>query len=97
LENKKETEYYFFRFFVGQSSFLSGQDFSLFLHEESFFGQDSDFLHSPFGQDSFLSHPDLHFPQQDFPFFLSHEDLSQSDLPLVVVDDPFFESQGFLA
>ena len=87
-----EKENYFLAFFLEQSSFLSGQDFSPFLQEESFLGQDSDFLHSPVLQEFFLSQPDLHFPQQDF-FSL----FPQSDLPLVAEDAPLFESQGFLA
>ena len=65
---------YFLCFFLGESSFLSGQDFS------------------PFLQDSFLSHPDLHFPQQDFPSFFSHGDLSQSDFTLSWEYVPRFES-----
>lgn len=97
MDNTKKTENYFFRFFLGQSSFLSGQDLSPFLQEESFLGQESDFLHSPFLQDSFLSHPDLHFPQQDFPSFLPHGDSPQSDFPLADEDVPFLESQDFLA
>ena len=92
-----EIENYFLTFFLEQSSFLSGQDFSPFLQEESFFGQDSAFLHSPVLQESFLSQPDLHFPQQDFPSFLPHGDSPQSDFPLAAEDSPLFESQGFLA
>ena len=81
---------YFLRFFLGQSSFLSGQDFSPFLQVESFFEQDSDFLHSSFLPDSFLSHPDLHFPQQDLPSDLPHD-----DFPLAEEEDSPFPSQGF--
>ena len=72
----------YFRLFFGQSSFLSGQDFFPFLQEESFFEQDSNFLHSPVLQDSFLSHPDLHFPQQGLPSFLPQSDFPHSGLPL---------------
>ena len=87
-----EIENYFLAFFLEQSSFLSGQDFSPFLQEESFFGQDSAFLHSPVLQESFLSQPDLHFPQQDLPSLFP-----QSDFPLAAVDVPFLESQVFFA
>ena len=82
----------YLRLLFGQSSFLSGQDFSPFLQEESFFGQDSDFLHSPVLQEFFLSQPDLHFPQQDLPSLFP-----QSDFPLAAVDVPFLESQVFFA
>ena len=55
--------------FFGQFSFLSGQGFS-------------PFLHSPDLQDSFLSQPDLHFPQQDLPSFLPQSDFPHSGFPL---------------
>lgn len=72
----------YFRLFFGQSSFLSGQDFSPFLQEESFLGQDSDFLHSPVLQDSFLSQPDFPFPQSGFPSDLPQADFPHSGFPL---------------
>ena len=77
--------------------FLIGQDLPSFLQEESFLELESDFLHSPPLQGSFLSQPDLHFPQQDFPSFFPHEDLPQSDFPFTEERLPLWESHGFLA
>ena len=67
-----KTKNYFLRFFLGQSSFLSGQDFS-------------PFLHSPDLQESFLSQADLHFPQQDLPALFPQSDfpLAAVDVPFL--------------